>query len=274
MKRLAAIATALASLTLAASAQTPPAAPGAQEPIDSHTTIRSETRLVLVDSVVTDKKGVYIHGLAQKDFKVYEDNKEQPITSFSFESSASPDPNRKHYMVLFFDNSTVGPGQQTYARDAATKFIDKNAGPNRLMAIVEFGGALKLTQNFTDDADRLKKVVAGVKFSSVGAASNPPGLPPIRGFSNFSTRGVLGALRDMAKGLADVPGRKQLERLTPREVEIHHVVVVEPEAESAPDEEKVVSQENNCGEGDEQAAELSVRHAARSPDRRRLRRRS
>jgi VWFA-related protein len=188
--------------------QTPPAQ---NEPIDSHAVIRSETRLVLVDSVVTDKKGNYIHDLAQKDFKVWEDNKEQPITSFSFESNASPDQSRKHYLVLFFDNSTVLPGQQTYARDAAMKFIDKNAGPNRLMAIVEFGGALKVSQNFTDDADRLKKVVNGVKFASVGSASTGAGGGPrLPGFTNFSTRGVLGALRDMAKGLADVPGRKTL----------------------------------------------------------------
>jgi VWFA-related protein len=177
------------------------------EPVDSHAIIRSETRLVLVDSVVTDKKGNYVHDLTQKDFKVFEDNKEQQVTSFSFETGANPDASRKHYLVLFFDNSSVSPSQQTYARDAATKFIEKNAGPNRLMAIVEFGGTLKVSQNFTDDADRLKKVVAGVKFSSVGAAAGP-GLG--RGFTNFSTRGVLGALRDMAKGLADVPGRKTL----------------------------------------------------------------
>jgi VWFA-related protein len=177
------------------------------EPVDSHAIIRSETRLVLVDSVVTDKKGNYVHDLTQKDFKVYEDNKEQQVTSFSFETGANPDTSRKHYLVLFFDNSSVNPSQQTYARDAATKFIEKNAGPNRLMAIVEFGGTLKVSQNFTDDADRLKKIVAGVKFSSVGSAAGP-GLG--RRFTNFSTRGVLGALRDMAKGLADVPGRKTL----------------------------------------------------------------
>jgi VWFA-related protein len=204
MKKLFVLVSALAIQGLA---QTQ--APAQQEPIDSHAIIRSETRLVLVDSVVTDKKGNYVHGLTQKDFKVYEDNKEQPITSFSFEANAAADSNRKHYLVLFFDNSTVIPSQQTYAREAATKFIDKNAGPNRLMAIVEFGGTLKVTQNFTDDADRLKKVVAGVKFSAVGSASGGGGIGG-RGFSNFSTRGVLGALRDMAKGLADVPGRKQL----------------------------------------------------------------
>ena len=187
------------------------APPAQQEPVDSHAIIRSETRLVLVDSVVTDKKGGYVHDLTQKDFKVWEDNKEQTITSFTFESSATPDQSHKHYLVLFFDNSTVAAGQQTYARDAAMKFIDKNAGPNRLISIVEFGGSLRVTQNFTDDVDRLKKVVSGVKFSSVGtAAGGVSGGPRMPGFTNFSTRGVLGALRDMAKGLADVPGRKTL----------------------------------------------------------------
>lgn len=212
MKQLFAFAFLVASIPGAAQSPAQPASQAAaQEPVDSHTIIRSETRLVLVDSVVTDKKGNYIHGLQQKDFKVWEDNKEQTLTSFSFESNAAPDPNRKHYLVLFFDNSTVPPAQQVYAREAATKFIDKNAGPNRLMAIVEFGGALKVTQNFTDDADRLKKVVAGVKFASAGsAAPGASGGPRLGGFGNFSTRGVLGALRDMARGLAEVPGRKQL----------------------------------------------------------------
>src|SRR5271170_7879937 len=53
--------------------------------------LRTETRLVLVDTVVTDKKGNYIRDLSQKEFKVWEDGKEQTITSFSFEqSSGSP----------------------------------------------------------------------------------------------------------------------------------------------------------------------------------------
>src|ERR1039457_6926975 len=49
----------------------------AQPPAQSGTVIRSETRVVLVDAVVTDKKGNYIHGLTAKDFKVLEDRKEQ-----------------------------------------------------------------------------------------------------------------------------------------------------------------------------------------------------
>ncbi|MDP9172148.1 MAG: VWA domain-containing protein, partial [Acidobacteriota bacterium] len=122
----------------------------AQDAAETHTVIRSESRLVLVDSVVTDKKGNYIHDLTQKDFKVWEDNKEQAISSFSFEASgAAPANPRTHYLVLFFDNSTASQSDQVYARKAATSFIESNAGPNRQMAVVEFGGSLHVSQNFT-----------------------------------------------------------------------------------------------------------------------------
>ena len=68
-------------------------------------------------------------------------------------------------MVLLFDNATMDFGDQTRARQAAAQFIDANAGPNRLMAIINYAGSISVAQNFTADADRLKKVVAGVKFS-------------------------------------------------------------------------------------------------------------
>src|SRR6266850_208853 len=45
--------------------------------------IKKESKLVLVDVVVTDKKGTYVHDLSQADFKVLEDNKEQQVSSFS-----------------------------------------------------------------------------------------------------------------------------------------------------------------------------------------------
>src|SRR5229473_1318296 len=68
-------------------AQTPPqeqAAPAAPaQPQTSPVVIRKESRLVLVDAVVTDKKGNYVRDLTDKDFKIYEDNKEQPVASFS-----------------------------------------------------------------------------------------------------------------------------------------------------------------------------------------------
>src|SRR5713226_2316649 len=87
-------------------AQEPPANP--QAAAGSNPVIRTETRLVLVDTVVTDKKGNYIRDLTSKDFKVWEDNKEQEIKSFSFEAGAdSPSNSQKRYLVLFFDNSSM-----------------------------------------------------------------------------------------------------------------------------------------------------------------------
>ena len=58
--------------------------PAAAAPDNGSPTIHAETRLVVVDTVVTDKKGNYIRDLTAKDFKVWEDNKEQPIKNFSF----------------------------------------------------------------------------------------------------------------------------------------------------------------------------------------------
>ncbi|HKF25367.1 MAG TPA: hypothetical protein VKB24_05305, partial [Candidatus Acidoferrum sp.] len=63
--------------------------PAAGQPVSISESIKKESRLVLVDTVVTDKKGNYIHDLTQGDFKVYEDNKEQAITSFSTGANAA-----------------------------------------------------------------------------------------------------------------------------------------------------------------------------------------
>ena len=71
------------------------------------TVIRTETRVVLVDAVVTDKKNTYVHDLTQKDFKVWEDDKAQSISSFSFEADPASNADQKRYLVLFFDNSTM-----------------------------------------------------------------------------------------------------------------------------------------------------------------------
>src|SRR3954467_13221902 len=62
------------------------AAPAANAAQNGMPTIKRESKLVLVDAIVTDKKGAYVRDLTQKDFKVYEDNKEQQVTGFSFGS--------------------------------------------------------------------------------------------------------------------------------------------------------------------------------------------
>src|SRR5262245_25007677 len=203
----------------AASTQKPADDTTAQQPVAISQTIKKESRLVLVDTVVTDKKGNYIHDLTQGDFKLYEDNKEQTITSFSTgANSAGPQNNQKRYLVLFFDNSSMALPDQISARAAAAKFIDANAAPDRLMAVVEFGGALQVKQNFTANAELLQAAAKGMKSSYVASNSDPGGpgasninVPGLAGFSNMETdygaRSMLLAVRTLAKNLRSVPGR-------------------------------------------------------------------
>ena len=216
----------LTASTLVQAQDAPPAPAG--EPI-----IRTETKLVLVDVVVTDKKGGYVSDLSLKDFKVWEDNKEQSLKTFQFGADpATPQKDRQRYMVLFFDNSTMDTADQLRARQEAGKFIDKNAGPDRLMAIVNFGGGLQVAQNFTDDAERLKQVVSGVKFSAVNPNATRTSGRIGGAEAEFGTRTVLLGLRNLAKRLADVPGRKSLVMFT---AGFRQTVETQPEVTAAID---------------------------------------
>lgn len=186
-----------------------------QQPADSGTIIKTETRIVLVDAVVTDKKGGYMRDLKQKNFKVYEDGKEQQIRSFAFEADPnSPTNQQPRYLILLFDNSTSDFSQQRYARDAAAKFIDANVAPNRLMAVMNYGGGISITQNFTANAERLKSAVKGIRFS--GVDPNETQTSPTTGAqirtqgARFGVQSLLLELRSLAKNLGTIPGRKSL----------------------------------------------------------------
>jgi VWFA-related protein len=238
--RLAGLIAAVSCLFLLQLAgQTPPAqapaAPAADASQQVGPTIKAESRLVLVDAVVTDKKGNYVHDLTQSDFKVYEDNKEQSVASFSFGAdTAIQAQGQKRYLILFFDNSTMAMPDQIQARGAAKKFIDANAGPDRLMAVVDFGGTLRIVQNFTANADLLQAAVGGAKSSSVdpnaqapvqvASAGLSPSTSPFGGTSgtsspfssmsnaeaDFGARSMLLSVRSLAKNLRGVPGRKMV----------------------------------------------------------------
>ncbi len=205
-------------------ARTPQAPAGGQKPAEAAPrpaagVIKAEANLVLVDVVVTDKKGNYINDLEQKNFHVFEDDAEQPITSFSqpSETAAPNAPAQKRYIVLFFDNSTMEPGDQVRARQAAAQFIEKTAASDRLMAVVDYGGTLRLAQNFTANADFLKHAIEGVRASFVNPnESAPTEVAALGGFSlapasfDFATHSFLLAIRELSKMLRTVPGRKTL----------------------------------------------------------------
>ena len=198
-----------------------PAKPASEnvQAVPTNTVIQTESRVVLVDAVVTDKKGKYISDLTQGDFKVYEDNKEQSVTSFSSEANAAgvQASGQKHYMILFFDTSSMETGDQMQARDAATKFVQSNAGPDRLMAVVNFGGSLVIRQNFTSNAKLLQAAVSGTSIPHIDSTGAQPVTVATLGMASLSNaeadygaRSMLLSIRSLAKNLRGVPGRKML----------------------------------------------------------------
>ncbi len=109
---------------------------------------------------------------------------------------------------------------QIQARGAAKKFIQANAGPDRMMAVVDFGGSLRIVQNFTANANLLQAAVSGVKSSSVDPNAPAPdvavtvasaGLSSLgNAAADFGARSMLLAVRSLAKNLRSIPGRKMV----------------------------------------------------------------
>ncbi len=172
---------------------------------------KSQSNMVLVDTVVTDKHGQYIKDLSVKNFRVWEDGKPVEIQTFTFQADpASPLSNRKHYFVLLFDDTTLGVTEQPQARQAAVKFLESSTSTNRYVAVADLQGSLRITQNFTTDVARLKRAVQNPKFAPIG--SSDMGSADVLSLGSmeetYGVRTWILALGELAKSLARVPGRK------------------------------------------------------------------
>lgn len=169
-------------------------------------TFKSESKVVLVDAIVTDKHGQYIHNLTKDDFRVYEDGKEQQIVSFTGETTNASAQQQKHYFVLLFDDTSLdlsnnqAAGWQMASRQFASKFVDAARDTNSLIAVTDYTGYLRMTQPFTDDPVALKAAVMKQKFGISHAESGAEG--------ELMERDWILSIRSLARSMASLPGRK------------------------------------------------------------------
>ena len=155
-------------------------------------TFQSATRLVVETVSVKDKSGNAIEGLTANDFIVTEGGVPQTIRFFEFQklpdaSNAAPmspiDPHivpfakypksqiapesngatryrDRRLMALYFDVTAMPPSDQIRSFAAAAKFVRTQMTSSDQMAIMQFaGGAVKVMQDFTDDRNRLLRVI-------------------------------------------------------------------------------------------------------------------
>jgi VWFA-related protein len=183
--------------------------------------IQTETREVLVDAIVTAKNGAYVSDLTAKDFHLSQDGKEQTIKGFTLESASAAAETRS--LVLFFDETSMEARDQIPVRQAAASFIDAEAGPNHMLAIVTFNGSMRIAQSFTDNAGRLKDALNQASFHGLAPSaadsdrSHDPsrveedravGRGGTRLANSFGTRNMILSLASLGRSLGVLPGRK------------------------------------------------------------------
>jgi len=205
-----------------------------QEVLHSDQTLRTNTRLVVVDVVATDSKGQPVTDLKAADFTVLEDGKPQKISGFNFEHPGgassqvvqvnlppsvvtnAPRFQSNSLNVILFDTVNGDFAEHAYARDQLLRFLD-SAELGRPVAIFALQTQLKLLHDFTTDNKALSAVVAKYRppaqaISSESAESRASAFST-RGDYHTSERGIettLNQLNALAKILAGYPGRKNL----------------------------------------------------------------
>ena len=154
-------------------------------------TIRASTRLVLVDVVVTDKKGQPITGLKAEDFTVEENGKKQKISVFVLPGTANgPKPAPAPAGILSNHPENVGPAgvptvlmldalnspfkDQAYARSQMLKYVVEQSQPGQLMAVVGLTDRLHVLQQFTSDPQILLTAIKNYRPQEQILQASPP----------------------------------------------------------------------------------------------------
>jgi VWFA-related protein len=201
-------------------------------PPNAPTVLKSNTRLVMVDVVATDKNGAPVTDLKDQDFVVYEDGRPQRVGSFNFQSpgvaSAGGDEQLPKNVVtnlprntttslnvILLDRLNGESRSQVYAQDRLVKFLETGAAIQPT-AIYVLDKKLTVAHDFTTDTtvlkDALNKLRPGgaARIAAVDVSASPFATTGDFHTNENSVSITLQALLAIAKNLAGYPGRKNL----------------------------------------------------------------
>src|SRR5581483_11065475 len=180
---------------------------------------KSETVLVQVPMVVSDKSGAHVHGLGRADFTVLEDGKPQKIATFEeIEPSHAPldlpkEKNRfanlavagdapRSIVVFALDTVNTPYLDQSYGRKELIKYLADHVSTGQVLSLVLMTSqGVKVIHDFTSDPEELVRALhnvkgeiptmQGVDIDVQAAAAVGNDLPDIASASlvNFGARG-------------------------------------------------------------------------------------
>src|SRR5260370_14923678 len=181
--------------TESAATPSPAATPGQNEELSSHdtpTTFKVRVNLVLVRVVVRDSQGKVIPNLKKEVFQLYDTRKLQAISSFNveptemhtvsavastaeagFSSSADAVGGKavilpQRFVSMVFDDVHLSLEDSVFVRDSATRFFGALAASDRVSLNTTSG---QLSQEFTDDHDKLARALLGIVPRSLTGAN-------------------------------------------------------------------------------------------------------
>ena len=156
--------------------------------------VKISTALIQIDVTVTDKKGKIVTDLKPEDFEIYENDKKQAITNFSFvgsapEAQAAPTPKLdknevraplppvqirleqvRRTIALVVDDLGLSYESIYAVQRALKKFVDEQMQPNDLVAIIRTGSGTGSLQQFTSDKNILYAAIEKVRWNPIGRA--------------------------------------------------------------------------------------------------------
>ena len=114
--------------------------------------IKVNTEIVTLAATVTDKNGRYRSDLKRSDFTVYENGVEQKLEYFNTGDRIPMS------LGIIFDTSGSMEDKIEGVQDAVEHFV-KSVAPGDEIFLVQFGDDAEVVQNFTDDKQRILRMV-------------------------------------------------------------------------------------------------------------------
>jgi len=164
-----------------------------QGPQQSELVLRSTTRMVSVDAIVTGRDGRPVTDLTRDDFTILEDGRPQAIATFSVSNPPTtvqkkdlppqlpshvttnrPDviEGTDRIAVLLLDGLNTTPQNQTYLKQQMLKFVAEHFDPGRKLAVLALTEKLVVLQDFTSDPALLKTALERYRATSPAVARN------------------------------------------------------------------------------------------------------
>jgi len=184
-------------------------------------TITSRTELVLVPTLVREKSGAPISGLAKADFTLLENGAERKIAVFEeiktsavrqqrqalpageFSNYLVNEPAPRRVTLIVMDSINTQFADRSYAREHILKFLGEMAGSKEPIALLQLHrGGVRVIHDFTTDPAVLAEALRRFQLPEAPVADTEESLPdPIRMAASQPLAGESQQLTAMLEGM-------------------------------------------------------------------------